>query len=129
MDNGLTMDCKERLRSVAGKQTLVLTHYGRSTGKPHEVTIWFLVKGEKIYLTTANVQRQWVRNVQKTPHVKLSIGDATFEGEACFLGDVPERKQCSRCFTRNTGCIGLSQRSGGCFREWAWHVITPGPSK
>jgi deazaflavin-dependent oxidoreductase (nitroreductase family) len=87
------MDREKRLRIVAGKQTLVLTHYGRSTGKPHQVTIWFLVQGEKIYLSTANVQRQWVRNVQKTPRVQLSIGDATFEGEARFISDVPERKQ------------------------------------
>ena len=29
-----------RLRRVAGRQTTKLTHYGRKTGKPHEVTIW-----------------------------------------------------------------------------------------
>lgn len=27
--------------------TLTLTHYGRKTGKPHEVTIWFVLDGEK----------------------------------------------------------------------------------
>ncbi len=32
-----------RLRQVAGKQTTRLTHYGRKTGKPHEVTIWFVM--------------------------------------------------------------------------------------
>lgn len=29
-----------RVRRLAGKKTLVLTHYGRKTGKSHEVTIW-----------------------------------------------------------------------------------------
>jgi F420H(2)-dependent quinone reductase len=54
-----------RLRRVAGKQTTTLTHIGRKTGKPHEVTIWFVLDGDKLYIGTANVNRQWVRNVQR----------------------------------------------------------------
>lgn len=81
------------LQRVAGNRTLVLTHYGRKSGKPYRVTIWFLAHGDKIYLSTANVQRQWVRNVQKTPRVKLSIAGANFEGEARFLTDPAERRQ------------------------------------
>jgi deazaflavin-dependent oxidoreductase (nitroreductase family) len=74
-----------RLRSVGARQTLTLTHYGRKTGKPHEVTIWFVLDGEEFYIGTANVNRQWVRNVQKTPQIKLSIGGEKFEGTARFL--------------------------------------------
>jgi hypothetical protein len=37
-----------RLRRVAGKQTTWLTHYGRKTGKPHEVTIWFVLNDDKL---------------------------------------------------------------------------------
>ena len=68
-----------RLRRVADKQTTRLTHYGRKTGKPHEVTIWFVLDDDKLYLGSANINRQWVRNVQKTPMIKLSIGAETFE--------------------------------------------------
>jgi len=52
-----------KLKRVARKHTLKLTHYGRKTGKPYEVTIWFVTSGDKIYLTTGNVNRQWVQNV------------------------------------------------------------------
>jgi deazaflavin-dependent oxidoreductase (nitroreductase family) len=69
-----------RLRRVAGKQTTRLTHFGRKTGKPHEVTIWFVLDGDKLYIGTANVNRQWVRNVQKTPKIRLSIGGENFKG-------------------------------------------------
>ena len=62
-----------RLKRVAGNQTTTLTHYGRKTGKPHEVTIWFVLDGDKLYIGTANVNRPWVRNVQKTPKIRLSI--------------------------------------------------------
>jgi deazaflavin-dependent oxidoreductase (nitroreductase family) len=79
-----------RLKRVSSKQTTRLTHYGRKTGKPHEVTIWFVLDGDRLYIGTANVNRQWVRNVQKTPHIKLSIGAEKFEGTARFLSDRSE---------------------------------------
>ena len=80
-----------QLRQVAGGQTLRLTHYGRRSGKPYEVTIWFVAGGDRIYLATGNVTRQWVRNVKKTTRVRLSIGRVLFDGEARFLTDPDER--------------------------------------
>jgi len=83
----------DRLDRVSRKPTVRLTHYGRTSGKPHEVTIWFVVDGERIYLGTADVHRQWVRNVQKTPRVKLAIGGEVFEGAARFLADRGQHDQ------------------------------------
>jgi deazaflavin-dependent oxidoreductase (nitroreductase family) len=89
-----------RLKRLAGKQTLTLTHYGRKSGKPRDVTIWFVVDGEKVYIGTANVNRQWVRNVQKTPQVRLSIGGETFDGTARFLTDRAEHKRAMAAIRR-----------------------------
>ena len=83
----------QRLNQVATRQTVKLTHYGRKSGKPYEVTIWFVVKGDGVILGTANVNRQLVRNVQKTSRVRLSIGGETFEGEARFLSDRVEHER------------------------------------
>jgi hypothetical protein len=55
------------------------------------VTIWFVVSGDKVYLRTANVNRQWVRNGKNNPRVILSIGSERFEGEARFLEGHAER--------------------------------------
>jgi deazaflavin-dependent oxidoreductase (nitroreductase family) len=82
-----------RLRRVAGKHTTRLTHYGRKTGKSHQVTIWFVLDGDRLYIGTASVNRQWVRNVQQTPQVKLSIGGENFSGTARFLTDCAEHKR------------------------------------
>jgi len=82
-----------RLKHVAGKQTTRLTHYGRKTGKPYQVTIWFVLDGDKLFIGTANVNRQWVLNVQKTPQIRLSIGGETFEGTARFLTDRAEHER------------------------------------
>jgi len=81
------------LKPFAGRQTLNLTHYGRKTGKPYNVTIWFIVNGDKIYLATANRNRQWVRNVQKTPEIKLLIGGETFDAQARFITDRAEHER------------------------------------
>jgi len=89
-----------RLRRVARKQTTRLTHYGSKTGKPHEVTIWFVLDGDRLYIGTANVKRQWVQNVQKTPQVKLSIGGEKFEGTARFLADRTEHERAMAAIRR-----------------------------
>jgi deazaflavin-dependent oxidoreductase (nitroreductase family) len=90
-----TMDSNAlaRLKAVAGRQTLTLTHYGRKSGKPYDVTIWFAVEGAKVYIGTANVSRQWVRNVQKTPQIRLAVGGERFEGEAHFLAERTEHER------------------------------------
>jgi deazaflavin-dependent oxidoreductase (nitroreductase family) len=89
-----------RLRQVAGKQTTRLTHYGRKTGKPHEVTIWFVLDGDRLYIGTANVKRQWVQNVQKTPQIKLSIAGESFTGTARFLTDRTEHERAMAAIRR-----------------------------
>jgi len=80
-----------RLQRIARAQSLVLTHLGRKSGKPHQVRIWFAVDGDKIIVGTANIDRHWVRNVQKTPQVKLAIREELFDGDARFLTDPNER--------------------------------------
>lgn len=95
----MTTDALNRLRRLAGKQTTRLTHYGRKTGKPHEVTIWFVLD-DKLYIGTANVNRQWVRNVQKTPQIKLCIGDQDFNGTARFLADRGEHDRAMAAMRR-----------------------------
>ena len=89
-----------RLRQVAGKQTTRLTHYGRKTGKPHEVTIWFVLDGDRLYIGTANVNRQWVQNVQKTPQVKLSIAGENVEGTARLLTDCAKHERAMAAIRR-----------------------------
>jgi deazaflavin-dependent oxidoreductase (nitroreductase family) len=93
-------DVSDKLKRLAGRHTVQLTHYGRKSGKPYKVTIWFAVGGDTVYLATANVNRQWVRNVKKTPRVKLTIGGETFEGDARFLEGPAERERVTAMMRR-----------------------------
>jgi len=89
-----------RLRRVAGKETTRLTHYGRKTGEPHEVTIWFVLDRDKLYIGTAHINRQWVRNVQKMSKIRLSIAGESFDGTARFLTDRAEHERAMAAIRR-----------------------------
>ncbi|HVN63109.1 MAG TPA: nitroreductase family deazaflavin-dependent oxidoreductase [Candidatus Binataceae bacterium] len=80
-----------RLSKVAGYQTLELTHYGRKSGKPYKVAIWYLVEAGRLYLVSANSARNWVRNVMVRPKVSVGIGGETFMGEVRRIEDREER--------------------------------------
>lgn len=68
----------ERLARVARRHTLRLTHHGRKSGKAYDVTIWFVVDGETIWVETADQRRQWTRNVKARPEVTITAGDEHF---------------------------------------------------
>ena len=50
----MTTTLADRLAQVANTSTLRLTHYGRRSGMPYGVTIWFMVEDEAVYVATAN---------------------------------------------------------------------------
>ena len=101
-----------RLKKVAARQTLTLTHYGRKTGKRHEVTIWFVFDGEKFYIGTANVNRQWVRNVQKTPQINCPLEARGSRARHASSPTVPSTNAVWLPFTGSTGCMCQSWRWG-----------------
>ncbi|HUO04363.1 MAG TPA: nitroreductase family deazaflavin-dependent oxidoreductase [Candidatus Binataceae bacterium] len=82
----------ERLKRVADYQTLQLTHYGRKSGRPYEVTIWYMVDAGRLYLASSNAARSWVRNVTAKPKVLLRIGGESFVGDVRQLEDPLERE-------------------------------------
>jgi deazaflavin-dependent oxidoreductase (nitroreductase family) len=82
-----------RLARLDRSRTLLLTHYGRKSGKAYEVRIWFLVDGDDVLLTTMNMQRQWTRNVLANAKVALRIGDDVLQGEAAAVSDAGDMKR------------------------------------
>jgi hypothetical protein len=73
-------DILTRLKRVPAKQTTTLTHYERKTGKPFEVTIWFVLDGETVYLGNRERESPVGAHLPKTPKVRLSIDGETFDG-------------------------------------------------
>ena len=65
-----------RLSWVAGKQTTRLTHYGRKTGKSYEVTIWFVLDDDRLYIGTANAKRQWGLYLEESFSFRVATPEA-----------------------------------------------------
>jgi hypothetical protein len=69
-------------------------------GSATKSRFWFVLDDDKLYIGTANVNRQWVRNVQGTHKVRLSIAGDTFEGNARFLTDRAEHERAMAAIRR-----------------------------
>src|ERR1043166_6520292 len=80
-------DLLTRLGAVADRGTLRITTRGRKTGRPHTVTIWFVVDGRTIFLGTLDARRDWVRNLQKSPDVTLEVDGLRLRGRATAITD------------------------------------------
>jgi deazaflavin-dependent oxidoreductase (nitroreductase family) len=109
-----------RIARVASRSTCRLTHYGRATGRPHQVTIWFLPDGDRIYLSTMNMQRHWTRNVQANPRVVLQIGDERLQGTAREVTGADEMAHVARLMKRkyllSRPYLWIKKRPDGAFR-------------
>jgi deazaflavin-dependent oxidoreductase (nitroreductase family) len=102
----------ERMLRVGDRQTLRLTHYGRKSGRPYEVTIWYLVDDGRLYLVSANAARSWVRNVKVRPAVSLRIGDEIFNGNVRAITDTQEREKVNGLVMRKYWYVAPMLRLG-----------------
>ena len=56
-----------------------LTTTGRATGKPVSCPVWFVRRGEKLYLVPGDgTDSQWYKNLLKTPAVRLAARGAQY---------------------------------------------------
>ena len=102
----------ERLKKAGDRQTLRLTHYGRKSGRPYEVTIWYLVDDDRLYLISANANRSWVRNVKVRPAVSLRVGEEIFNGDVRSITDKQERDKVNRLTERKYWYVAPMLRFG-----------------
>jgi deazaflavin-dependent oxidoreductase (nitroreductase family) len=81
-----------KLARVASSQTMRMTHLGRKSGKRFDVTIWFVVDGDAIYLN-GNADTQWPRNLRANPQITMRIGQEIFSGKANLLTEPSDRER------------------------------------
>jgi deazaflavin-dependent oxidoreductase (nitroreductase family) len=65
-----------------------LTTVGRVTGRPHTIGIWFAHRQSTIYLLSGGGDRaDWVRNLTRTPEVRVRAGGRDYVGEGRIVTD------------------------------------------
>lgn len=71
---------------LADEDFAYLTTTGRRSGKAHTIEIWFGLHDGRVYLLSGGGDRaDWVRNLRKTPRVRIRVGTRTAPGTARIL--------------------------------------------
>jgi deazaflavin-dependent oxidoreductase (nitroreductase family) len=84
----------KKLESLKEQSSCRITTRGRRTGRPHTVPVWFVVgEGDRIYLGTLKMGRDWPKNIAANPQVLVEIADLRLEGRAERVRD---ENECSR---------------------------------
>jgi deazaflavin-dependent oxidoreductase (nitroreductase family) len=86
MQNHLT----KQLQRLADEEYCYLTTTGRVSGRPHEIEIWFGVRGNRLYLLSGSHSSDWVKNLHKDPVVSVRINGIVFSGTAGLVSDGEE---------------------------------------
>jgi deazaflavin-dependent oxidoreductase (nitroreductase family) len=68
---------------LADEDFAYLATTGRRTGKEHTIEIWFALHDGRIYILSGGGDRaDWVKNLKKTPAVRLRIGTQSTKAKA-----------------------------------------------
>jgi deazaflavin-dependent oxidoreductase (nitroreductase family) len=64
-------------QSVFDRSTVDLIHYGRKSGQPYRVKIWFAVVDGKVWIGSLSRERSWVRNLRASGRAELDFASET----------------------------------------------------
>lgn len=84
------------LGCVLGQRFLLLTHTGRKTGLPRqtvlEVVDYDASMGTYITASAWGVKADWLRNIERTPHVRVQVGKCHFAATARRLSNATAQR-------------------------------------
>ena len=108
-----------------------LTTVGRRSGRPHTIEIWFGAEGRTLYLLAGGGDRaDWVRNLEVTPEVEVTLAGRRYAAVARLL-EPPPKKTASPagCCWRSTRCRAPTTSTAGERRRSPWPSICQGTSR
>ena len=72
--------------SIADEPFIYVTTTGRTTGKPRQIEIWFVVHAGCIYILAEHGRNaQWVMNILRDSRVKVRLAGLAFDATARVL--------------------------------------------
>jgi deazaflavin-dependent oxidoreductase (nitroreductase family) len=90
---------------LAEEDFCYLSTVGRVTGRPHTIEIWFALKGRTLYMLSDSRDRSdWVKNLRRTPEVKVRIAEEHFEGRARVIEDPAEEALARKLLVEKYEC-------------------------
>ncbi len=61
--------------AASKKWSVELTHFGRKSGKPFKLSVWFVEIEGDLWVGTRDRDRNWVKNLRSTGRAELDFGD------------------------------------------------------
>ncbi len=61
--------------NAPAKSNVELTHFGRKSGKPFKLTVWFAEIDGDLWVGSRDTDRSWVKNVRATGRLLLDFGE------------------------------------------------------
>ncbi len=81
--------------------TLNITTIGRRSGRRHETTIWFAAdENGRLFVSTRDERRDWVRNVLKNPSVEVTIAGVTRKMKAIPLTSDEDKEHLAKLYRK-----------------------------
>lgn len=91
-----------------------LTTTGRVSGQPHTIEIWFALDQRVLYmLAGGGYSSDWVKNLLRTPEVKVRLRDIVFDGQARVVDQPAED-----ALARRLVLAKYEPRDNGDLGEW-----------
>ena len=101
---------------LANEEFCYLTTTGRVTGNPHEIEIWFGMKGNSLYLLSGGRHKSdWVKNLTKDPNVTVRIGQHRFTATGRLVQSADEESTARTLLADKYN----ERESDGSLSEWA----------
>ena len=105
---------------LSDEQFCYVTTTGRKTGRPHEIEIWFVARGESVFLMSGGGERaDWVKNINANRDVRVRIGEAVFEAR----GEVAPDEKDEIAVRERMAAKYQGWRPGGELSEWARNAL------
>lgn len=83
-------------RAIERGLTCDITTYGRRSGQPRRIEIWYFVVGGSVYLTGTPGPRDWYANLQADPRLVFHVKEgarADLPARALLITDPGERRR------------------------------------
>jgi hypothetical protein len=92
------------LEAAKREREVKLTTFGRTSGKPHEVTIWITSDGEHLYARSGQgLRRDWPQNLVARGEGVLQIGKTEVRLKPRHVTDPAEARMVSGLYKRKYG--------------------------
>ncbi len=88
------------------RSTVDLTHYGRRSGRPYRVKVWFSVLDERVWIGSLDARRAWVKNVEANGRAALDFGDGPRDCHLSVVEDAGAIERFERTMRRRHPVLG-----------------------